>query len=148
MELATFCDFVIATDSAQFGQPEIKLGCFPPVALVTLPLLIGMRAASDLILTGRQIDATEAMRLGLVTRVVPGSELQAAGVDLLAELRSLSPAVLRLTRRTLRKLHASDFSKRLVEVERIYLSQLMKSKDAREGICAFLEKRAPSWQSY
>jgi cyclohexa-1,5-dienecarbonyl-CoA hydratase len=80
--------------------------------------------------------------------VVPSSELQAAGVDLLAELRSLSPAVLRLTRRTLRKLHASDFSKRLAEVERIYLSQLMKSKDAREGICTFLEKRAPSWQSY
>jgi cyclohexa-1,5-dienecarbonyl-CoA hydratase len=148
MELATFCDFVIAADSAQFGQPEITLGCFPPVALVTLPLLIGLRAASELILTGRQIGATEAIRLGLVTRVVPGSELQAAGVDLLAELRSLSPAVLRLTRRTLRKLHASDFSERLADVERIYLSQLMKSKDAREGICAFLEKRAPSWQSY
>jgi cyclohexa-1,5-dienecarbonyl-CoA hydratase len=148
MELATFCDFVIAADSVQFGQPEIKLGCFPPVALVTLPQLIGMRAASELILTGRQFGDTEAIRLGLVTRVVPCSELQPDGLVLLAELRSLSPAALRLTRRTLRKLHTADFSKRLAEVERIYLLQLMKSKDAREGILAFLEKRAPSWQSY
>jgi enoyl-CoA hydratase/carnithine racemase len=76
MELATFCDCVVATESAQFGQPEIKLGCFPPVALVTLPNLIGMRAAADLILTGRQISAAEAQRLGLITRVVSDSELR------------------------------------------------------------------------
>jgi len=57
MELATFCDFVLASESAQFGQPEIKLGCFPPIALITLPQLIGTRAAMNLILTGRQIEA-------------------------------------------------------------------------------------------
>ena len=66
MELASVCDFVLATESAQFGQPEIKLGCFPPVAMITLPQLIGMRAATQLILTGHQISATEAHRLGLV----------------------------------------------------------------------------------
>src|SRR4029077_20273633 len=97
MELATFCDFVIATESAQFGQPEIKLGCFPPVAMVTLPNLIGMRAAADLILTGRQIGAAEAQRLGLVTRVVPDSELRNGVGKLLEELRALSPSVLQLT---------------------------------------------------
>src|SRR5947209_2324308 len=78
MELATFCDFVLATESAQFAQPEIKLGCFPPVAMVTLPHLIGMRSAAHLILTGDQIGAPEACRLGLVTRVVPDAELPAA----------------------------------------------------------------------
>ncbi len=146
MELATFCDFVLATESAQFGQPEIKLGCFPPVALMTLPRLIGMQAAVNLILTGRQISATEAYRLGLVTRVVPDYELSATVDSLLAELRALSPSVLRLTRGTLTKLHSADFLKQLKEAERVYLSELMKSHDAQEGIRAFLEKRKPVWK--
>src|SRR5215470_13613469 len=98
MELATFCDFVLTTESAQFGQPEIKLGCFPPVALVSLPRLIGLQAAADLILTGHQIAAAEAHRLGIVSRVVPDCELPAAVDALLDELRALSPSVLRLTR--------------------------------------------------
>jgi len=146
MELATFCDFVLATESAQFGQPEIKLGCFPPVAMVTLPALIGMRAAAHLILTGRQISANEAQRLGLVTRVVADQELRAALDQLLDELRVLSPAVLQLTRKTLWRLHSADFVKQLEEVERVYLSMLMKTHDAQEGIRAFLEKRQPAWK--
>ena len=146
MELATFCDLVLATESAQFGQPEIKLGCFPPVAMVTLPQLIGMRAAARLILTGAQISAAEAQGLGLVTRVVSDHELPAALDKLLEELRALSPAVLHLTRKALRRLHAADFAKQLKEVERVYLSGLMKTHDAREGIRAFLEKRQPVWK--
>lgn len=146
MELATFCDFVIAGESAQFGQPEIKLGCFPPVALVTLPQLIGLRAAMDLILTGRTIPAAEAQRLGLVTHVVPDADLRAAAEGLLAELRALSPAVLRLTRRALWRLHALDFERQLAAVERLYLTKLIKSRDAQEGVRAFLEKRAPVWR--
>jgi cyclohexa-1,5-dienecarbonyl-CoA hydratase len=146
MELATFCDFVLATESTQFGQPEIKLGCFPPVAMVTLPHLIGMRAAADLILTGRQIGAAEAQRFGLVTRVVPDSELRDAVGKLLEELRALSPSVLQLTRKTFWNLHSAEFAKQLEEVERVYLSMLMKTHDAQEGVRAFLEKRAPTWQ--
>jgi cyclohexa-1,5-dienecarbonyl-CoA hydratase len=146
MELATFCDVVLATESARFGQPEIKLGCFPPVAMVTLPQLIGMRAAAHLILTGQQISSTEALRLGLITRVVADNELPAALDNLLLELAALSPAVLKLTRKTLWQLHAAGFAKQLEEVERVYLSLLMTSRDAPEGIRAFLEKRAPIWQ--
>jgi len=146
MELAAFCDFVLATESAQFGQPEIKLGCFPPVALVTLPQRIGMQAAADLILTGHPISATEAHRLGLVTRVVPDHELAAAVDALLEELRALSPSVLHLTRKTLARLHSADFLKRLEEAERVYLSELMQTHDAQEGIRAFLEKRQPVWK--
>lgn len=145
-ELATFCDFVVATESAQFGQPEIKLGCFPPVALITLPQLIGMRAAADLILTGREIDAGEAQQLGLVTNVVADHGLSAALDKLLEELRALSPAVLQLTRKTLRRLHTAEFAAQLGEVERVYLTELMKTPDAQEGIRAFLGKRAPVWK--
>jgi len=146
MELAAVCDFVLATESAQFGQPEIKLACFPPVAMVVLPRLIGMRAAAQLILTGHQISATEAHRLGLVTRVVPDHELPAAIDGLLEELRALSPAVLKLTSRALRRFHAEEFEELLEDAERVYLLELMQTKDAQEGIRAFLEKRAPVWK--
>ncbi len=146
MELATSCDFVLAAESAQFGQPEIKLGCFPPVAMVTLPRRIGLQAAAHLILTGEQISVTEAHRLGLATRVVPNQELHTAVESLLGELRTLSPTVLHLTRKTLAWLHSADFLKQLEEVERVYLSELMQTHDAQEGIRAFLEKREPIWK--
>lgn len=146
MELATFCDFVLAAESAQFGQPEIKLGCYPPVAMVMLPRRIGVQAAADLILTGRQITAAEAYRLGLVTRVVPDDELHAGVEGLLGELRALSPNVLQLTRKTLARLHSGDLLKQLEEAERVYLSELMQTHDAQEGIRAFLEKRKPVWK--
>ncbi len=114
--------------------------------MVTLPQLIGMRAAARLILTGEQIGAAEACRLGLVTRVVPDAEMPTAVENLLEQLCKLSPSVLQLTRKTLDRLHFADFAKQLKEAERVYLSVLMKSHDAREGILAFLEKRAPIWK--
>lgn len=147
MELATFCDFVVAAQSAQFGQPEIKLGCFPPIAMITLPHLCGFRAATDLILSGRTISTETAREIGLVSRVVPDGELQQAVGQLLAELRDLSPIVLGLTRRSLWRLHADNFETQLDEIERIYLGELMQTQDAREGVRAFMEKRAAVWQS-
>jgi cyclohexa-1,5-dienecarbonyl-CoA hydratase len=146
MELVTFCDFVLAAESAQFGQPEIKLGCYPPVAMVMLPRRIGMQAAAHLILTGHQISATEGHRLGLVTRVVPDRELRVAVEALLGELRALSPSVLHLTRKTLARLHSADFLEQLGEAERVYLSELMQTHDSQEGVRAFLEKRKPVWK--
>jgi cyclohexa-1,5-dienecarbonyl-CoA hydratase len=146
MELATICDLVVATESAKFGQPEIKLGCFPPIAMVTFPRLIGLRAALDLILSGRIVSAQEARELGFVSRLVSDSKPSEGVAVVLEELRGLSPAVLRLAKRTIWKLHLDDFERRLSEVERIYLSQLMETHDAREGIRAFLEKRAPAWE--
>jgi cyclohexa-1,5-dienecarbonyl-CoA hydratase len=145
-ELATFCDFVLATESAQFGQPEIKLGCFPPVALVTLPVLAGLRAAIDLILTGRTISAREAQAMGLVTRVVPEGALLTNVEALLCELGARSPAALRITRRAIWRAAGIEFERRLEEAEDAYLRELMETEDAREGIRAFLEKRSPVWQ--
>ncbi len=147
MELATFCDFVIATQSAKFAQPEIKLACFPPIAMITLSHLCGFRAAADLILSGRTISAEEANKLGLVSRVVPDAELHQAVDRLLAELGGLSPKVLRLSRRTLWRLRAGEFERQLNEVEQIYLGELMETEDAREGVRAFMEKRAAVWQA-
>lgn len=145
-ELATFCNFVVATESAKFGQPEIKLGCFPPVALVTFPVLVGLRNSLDLILTGRTLSAAEAKQLGLISRVVPDDALAAGVEELLAELRKLSPAVIRLTRWGLLDRAGVDFEKHLRDAEELYLNELMKTEDAQEGIRAFLEKRAPVWQ--
>lgn len=145
-ELATFCDFIVATESAKFGQPEIKLGCFPPVAMLTFPKLIGMRAAVDLILSGRTISAREAQRLGLISQVVGDSELENTVAALLEELGALSPAVLGMTRRTLWKTSGFDFERSLETVEELYLQDLIHTQDAQEGIRAFLEKRAPFWQ--
>lgn len=145
-ELATFCDFVVATESAKFGQPEIKLGCFPPMAMITFPRLIGMRAAVDLILSGRTISAREAQRIGLISRVVADGELENAVAALLEELGALSPAALGMARRTLWSAAGFDLESSLETVETFYLRDLMKTNDAREGIRAFLEKRAPVWQ--
>lgn len=145
-ELATFCDFVLASESATFSQPEIKLGCFPPVAMITFPRLVGMRAALDLILTGRSISANEAYRLGLVTRIVPDGELDAALAALIGDLRSLSSHVLAMARRNLRTSHRFDFEGSLESMEDLYLHGLMKTHDAAEGIRAFMEKRQPVWQ--
>ncbi len=145
-ELASFCDFVLAGQSAEFGQPEIKLGCFPPVAMETFPRLAGPRAALDLILTGRTIGAAEAQSLGLVTRVVPDDEVDRAARALVEELLRLSPAVLRLTRQLLRERVGLDFERALADTEAFYLAELMKTEDAREGIQAFLEKRPPAWR--
>jgi cyclohexa-1,5-dienecarbonyl-CoA hydratase len=147
MELATFCDFVIAAESAKFGQPEIKLACFPPIAMLTLPHLCGFRAAIDLILTGRTISAEESRRLGLVSRIEKDAELQQGVNKLLGELARMSASVLRLTRRTLWRMHVEQFEQQLDEIEHIYFEQLMRTSDAHEGIRAFIEKRAPVWQA-
>jgi cyclohexa-1,5-dienecarbonyl-CoA hydratase len=146
MELATFCDFVISTESAQFGLPEIKLGCFPPIAMVTFPELAGPRVAMDLILTGREITAAEGKTLGFVNRVVPDDSLDKSVRDLIGEFRTLSPAVLKLTGRAMRRRLRDEFENDLSKSEQVYLNQLMKTEDAREGIRAFMEKRQPSWR--
>lgn len=145
-ELATICDFVIAEENATFGQPEIKLGCFPPVAAVTFPALIGLRAAADLILTGRTITAGEARELGLVTRVVAAGQVRKAAADLLNELRGLSTSALIVARQALGRFAGQNFNEALAASENFYLHGLMRTNDAAEGVRAFLEKRAPIWQ--
>ena len=145
-ELVAACDIVIASDRARFGQPEIKLGVFPPVAAVLLPLVIGEKRARELILTGEIIDATEAARLGLCNHVVPSAHLDAKLVEVLAKLRELSGTSLQYTRQALDLGRGQSLDAALTQQENIYLHELMKTADANEGIKAFMEKRKPVWR--
>ena len=144
-ELVAACDIVIAGDRSRFGQPEIKLGVFPPVAVVLLPRVIGDKRARELILTGELIDAVEAGRIGLVNHVVPSIQLEPKLLEVLSKLRELSASSLELTRRAIDLGRGRSLDTELSEVENVYLHELMKTKDANEGITAFVAKRKPVW---
>src|SRR5712692_9875297 len=146
-ELVAACDIVIASDRARFGQPEIKLGVFPPVAAIFLPRIIGEKRARELILTGDLIDAAEALQLGLVNYVVPGAYLEQKTENVLGKLRELSASSLAMTRAALDLGSQNSFESALTEVENLYLHELMKSEDAQEGARAFMEKRKPEWRN-
>lgn len=142
-ELAAACDLVLATPGSSFGQPEIDVGCFPPVATALLPRLVG-RAAAELVLLGRRIDAAEAFRIGLVTRVVP--DLPRELERLVTSLHGKSGRALALAKRALRAGRDASFPEALARSQRIYLVDLLVTHDAGEGVAAFLEKRPPRWQ--
>ena len=146
-ELVAACDIVIASDRARFGQPEIKLGVFPPVAAVLLPLVIGEKRARELILTGEIIDAVEAGRLGLCNHVAPGAHLETKLNEVLAKLRELSGTSLGFTRQALDLGRGRTIEAALNQQENIYLHELMKTEDANEGVKAFMEKRKPIWRN-
>lgn len=146
-ELVAACDFVIASESARFGQPEIKLGVFPPVAAVLLPRIIGEKRARELILTGELIDAQEAARLGLVSVVAPNGAIEQKTEELLVRLRELSAPALEAARRAIDMSRGRSFEEALTKVEDLYLNELMKTEDAREGVNAFMEKRKPVWRN-
>ena len=146
-ELVAGCDIVIATERARFGQPEIKLGVFPPVAAVLLPRIIGDKRARELILTGELIDPAEALRLGLVNAVVTHAELEQKTQAVVVKLRELSATALEAAKRAIDLGQGASFADALSQVEDLYLNELMKTEDAREGIKAFMEKRKPAWRN-
>lgn len=145
-ELVAMCDFVIAGDQARFGQPEIKLGVFPPVAAILLPRIIGDRRARELMLTGEIIEARDALAMGLVNRVVSSAELEQETSRLLTLFRGLSAAALEQAKRAIDLGQGRSLDVALKEVEDMYLHELMKTRDATEGINAFIEKRKAAWQ--
>jgi cyclohexa-1,5-dienecarbonyl-CoA hydratase len=144
-ELILASDLVIAAGNAQFAQPEIKLGQAAPIGLILLPYLIGYRNAAELLLTGKSISANEAQSLGLVNHVVPPDQLMPALQNLLGQLNAQSGAILRLTKHALRRLSLPNFEIVLKETEDFLLESVLRTKDANEGILAFLEKRAAQW---
>lgn len=146
-ELVAGCDIVIATERARFGQPEIKLGVFPPVAAVLLPRIIGDKRARELIMTGELIDPAEALRLGLINSSVAHAELEQKVEAVLVKLRELSAPALEAARRAIDLSRGAPFFEALSKVEDLYLNELMKTEDAREGIRAFMEKRKPAWKN-
>lgn len=141
-ELAMFCDVVLATRKSVFALPEIDVGCFPPVAAVVLPRLVG-RAAVEMILTGAPVTAVEAARIGLTTRVV--EDLDAEVHRWTAALAGKSGAVLGIARRALRQGGLDSFDAALARSEGLYRDELAATADCAEGVRAFLEKRPPQW---
>jgi len=145
--VAMFCDLVFAADNLKIGQPEIKLSAVPPVALLVLPRIVGWKHAADLLLSGRVIDALEAQKIGLVNRVVP---LDSFDTDLEAFIRpfsELSLVGLKYSKRGMLLGMEMPFLEALEQVEKMYLEELMSTRDAQEGLKAFLEKRKPVWKN-
>jgi cyclohexa-1,5-dienecarbonyl-CoA hydratase len=146
-ELAVFCDLVVSSQGAKYGQPEIQVGVFPPVAAQIMPRIMGRKAAMELILSGKIISAEEARTMGLVNQVVPEEELEEATVKFVKPYLKLSAEVLRKTKKAVSAGLMDDFEPSLKVIEDIYLNELMQTADAREGLKAFLEKRKPEWKN-
>lgn len=145
-ELAMVCDLVYTAETATWGFPEVKLGCYPPVAATALAALVGPRHAAELILTGRSITGAEAARVSLANRAVADTEVAAAVQEAVQQLSKLSPAVLAITKKANYAWDSMHFDKGLARAEKVYLEELMKTEDVHEGINAFLEKRVPAWK--
>jgi cyclohexa-1,5-dienecarbonyl-CoA hydratase len=144
-ELASSCDFVLASEDSSFATPEIHVGCYPPVALARFSSLIGYHRAAEMILTGRTFAAQEALAIGLINRMLPRDQLETGLESLLEELLGKSGAVLRITVKGLRELSFKGFTDALKRSEELYCNELLNTNDVEEGIRAFLEKRKPQW---
>jgi cyclohexa-1,5-dienecarbonyl-CoA hydratase len=145
-ELALACDFVLASDRARFGQPEINLGVFPPVAAYQLSRQTAPRKGLELLLTGDPVDAATAERLGLVNAVFPAADFEARATEWLARLYKQSASSVRFAKKAFRLAQSADFEEKLAAIERLYLEQLMGTADANEGLNAFMEKRKAEWK--
>lgn len=145
-ELAMACDFRIASTSAAFGQPEIKLGLMPGWGgLQRLPRLVGRAATLDISLTGRQVKPEEALSIGLVNEVVEPEELLPRAKELANTLSELPPlAVAHIKERLAQGL--SERQGQAIRDDEWAFAELMQSEDGREGVGAFLEKRQPRWR--
>ncbi|HEV8096858.1 MAG TPA: cyclohexa-1,5-dienecarbonyl-CoA hydratase [Burkholderiales bacterium] len=145
LEFALAGHTIFAAPDAQFGQPEMKLGVFAPAASVLLPLRIGQARAEELLYSGRSIEAHTAFTWGLVREVT--DEPAAAALEYFDQyLADKSAAALALAVRAAREPFAELARARLADVESLYLEKLMSTKDANEGLVAFIEKRAPRWE--
>ena len=144
MELAVACSWVFAHPSAKFGQPEIRLGVFPPVAALILPEIAGQAVADDICLTGRTLSAQEAKEARLVHTVAESLD-DAVLTHFRTNLAPHSAASLRIALLASRYGLRDRFLTSWARMERLYLDELMSTHDANEGIGAFLQRRAPNW---
>lgn len=140
------CDIVIASDTAKFGTPEINLGLWPMMISAVLKPIVPQKALLEMMMTGRIVGADEAVRLGIVSRVVPAGELDAAVSKVVEVLRSKSPAVLALGKEAFYAISDMDLDTALDHLH-IGLTAVAMTEDASEGVDAFLTKRTPHWKA-
>ena len=146
-ELAIACDMVLASENAKLGQPEIKLGVFPPIAAILLPRQIPMTKVMELLLGGGIVDAREAHRIGLVNAVFPKESFAADAAKFLEQFTSLSRVALLHTKKAVKEAATRPFYEALFHIEQHYLRDLMATEDAKEGLNSFIEKRKPVWKN-
>jgi cyclohexa-1,5-dienecarbonyl-CoA hydratase len=146
-ELAMMADVLLATSEATFGQPEIRLGFFAPVGVVRLPSLVGPAKAMEITSSGRTYGAAEMQACGLVSQVVPAERLEAAVEEVCRDFRRASPLILRMNARVLKGMRGRPFAEALESAEAVFVRELMRTDDVREGLAAFFEKRRPAWKN-
>lgn len=147
MEVAIACDIIVAAKSAIFGQPEIKLGFFPPYAAMRLPHLVGPSRAIEICTTGKRYQAEEALAMNMIGHCVEDDLLAETTDKLIKEITYNSPLIIRLNKRAVKKHLGLDFGSAVKGVSDLFLNELMKTEDTLEGIASFEEKRRPVWKN-
>jgi cyclohexa-1,5-dienecarbonyl-CoA hydratase len=145
-ELALACDMMVAEEGASFGAPEIWLACFPPITAAMLPRHLAPQKAYEIVLSGEPITAAEAGQMGLVNAVAPKGKLEDTLALYASRFTEKSGAALRIAKRALRVAEDRPFGPALEAIEKLYLEDLMGTRDAVEGIRAHMEKRQPKWE--
>jgi cyclohexa-1,5-dienecarbonyl-CoA hydratase len=143
-EVVAGCDMAVASEKAQLGQPEVKLGVYPPPATVLFPRILGRRKAFELILSGDSIDGKEAERIGLINKAVPAEELEKAADEFIKRFTANSGLTLTQARQALYRNFDLDF-RQAIEVTGVDATLVMAGENSVEGLSAFLEKRNPVW---
>jgi cyclohexa-1,5-dienecarbonyl-CoA hydratase len=147
MEVAIGCDIILASKKAVFGQPEVRLGFFPPYAAIRLPELVGVSKAIEICTSGKSYTADEALSMGFVSRVVEADVFEGSVEKLLADFRASSPLILKLNKLAVKQHLGVAFPAAVSGVSHLFLNQLMKTQDTLEGIASFYEKRKPAWKN-
>jgi cyclohexa-1,5-dienecarbonyl-CoA hydratase len=145
-ELATYCDIVCAASNVKFGQPEIQVGVFPPIAAATLPSKIGWAKTMELLLSGKTLNAPEAVEYRLIHKIWPADQFDEKFWEYIGNYTDKSRKIIELTKQAIIIGSKTPYPGSLKEIESLYLNTLMKTEDAPEGLKAFLEKRKPEWK--
>jgi cyclohexa-1,5-dienecarbonyl-CoA hydratase len=147
MELAIGCDIVMASSSAKFGQPEIKLGFFPPYAVVRLNELLGPAKTIEICTTGRTYSANQAFDMGFVSQVMEDERFSQAVNETIDEICYNSPLIIRMNKRAVKMTQGLGLTEASRKANDYFLNSLMKTEDTLEGIQSFEEKRRPVWKN-